>query len=182
MRLTLDKARSIEGWMSDPELEWLAKTSRFCDVIIEFGSYMGRSTRAILDNTKALVFAVDPWDGVYYDKDGNTIPILKPNAYEQFRSNVNEYINSGQLEVLRCRTSNFPPLGEKFADFVFIDADHRYEEVLKDIALARKLVRQGGIIAGHDYIHTQDWPGVQQAVDEEYPEAQKVDSIWWVRV
>jgi len=182
MQLNLDKAKSINGWMSDSELEWLAKTSKFCNIIIEFGCYLGRSTRAIADNTNALIFAVDPWTDEYHDKDGNLIHILVPNSYEQFRANLANHIESGQLEMLRCKSQDFPrDLGEGIADFLFIDADHRYEEVVKDIQLARKLVKKGGIIAGHDYTHHRDWPGVKQAVDEIYPESQKVDSIWWVR-
>jgi predicted alpha/beta hydrolase family esterase len=49
-------------------------------------------------------------------------------------------------------------------DFVFIDADHKYESVKADIAAWLPKVRPGGHIAGHDY-HS-DWPGVQKAVDE----------------
>ena len=35
-------------------------------------------------------------------------------------------------------------------DFVFIDGDHRYEEVLNDIHQYASLVRKGGILCGHD--------------------------------
>ena len=178
--IDIEKAASIKGWMSHIELEWLAKTSRYQDVIIEFGCYLGRSTRAICDNTKALVFAVDPWNGTYYDKDSKPINILVPNAYEQFRVNLNEYIQSEQLQVLRCHSHEFPELGEGFAGFCFLDGDHRYEEVKRDISIAERLVAKGGIIAGHDYTH-KDWPGVKQAVDEIYPEASKVDSIWFIK-
>jgi predicted O-methyltransferase YrrM len=181
MHLNLDRARSIVGWMTDPELEFLAKTARNSDIIVEFGCYCGRSTRAMLDNTKALLFAVDPWVPEYYDKNGKPLNILRPDAYECFRQNVSEYISSGQCEIIRCKSGEFPEIGRGFASFVFIDADHRFEEVIRDIHLARKLVAKGGIIAGHDY-GRDDWPGVKQAVDLIFPESQKVASIWWVKM
>ena len=56
---------------------------------------------------------------------------------------------------------------------IFIDADHDYESVRKDIEFARKV--QTNIICGHDY----NWPGVQQAVNENFDEQiQKVGEMW----
>lgn len=178
--LNLDKALQIKGWMTGPELEWLARTAKKSRIIIEFGCYLGRSTRAIADNTNALIFAVDPWTSEYYDKDGNRIDILVPDSYEQFRANLKDYLESGQVEAIRCKSDEFPNIGEGFADFIFIDGDHRYESVKRDIELAEKLAGKAGIISGHDYIH-EDWPGVKKAVDEKYGEGNVnlVNSIWW---
>jgi hypothetical protein len=44
-----------------------------------------------------------------------------------------------------------------------IDGDHRYHSVADDIELGRVLVRDGGILAGHDWGRS-DWPGVKRAV------------------
>jgi len=41
---------------------------------------------------------------------------------------------------------------DNFFDFVYIDADHRYEEVYKDICEWSKKVKSGGIVSGHDFI------------------------------
>lgn len=164
--------------MTIQELEWLAKRANLATIIVEIGCYCGRSTRAICDNTKALTFAVDPWDGIYFNKDNQPIKILRPDAFDIFNRNLEPYIKSGQLEILRCKSEDFPNIGSNFADFIFLDGDHRYPEVVKDIQLAKRLCAKGGIISGHDYTHS-DWPGVKQAVDEIYPEAKKVESIWW---
>jgi len=49
-------------------------------------------------------------------------------------------------------------------DIVYIDADHSYYSVLKDLEKSRKKVKPGGIISGHDYSpRTQ---GVINAVNE----------------
>lgn len=179
-RLMLERAKAIDGWMSNSELEWLARMAKGKTVIIEFGCYMGRSTRALADNSSGLVFAVDPWTDEYFDKDGKKAKILRTDSYEQFKANLADVIRSGQVEMIRCKSSEFPMIEEGIADFVFIDGDHRYEEVKKDILIAQKLVRFGGVIAGHDYTYVSDWPGVKQAVDEFYPDVNQCDSIWWI--
>lgn len=69
-------------------------------------------------------------------------------------------------------------------DFVFIDADHSYEAVKKDIPNWKKTVRKGGIVSGHDY--SPRHRGVCQAVDEfcaehGYSLNHLPQCIWWVK-
>jgi len=47
--------------------------------------------------------------------------------------------------------------------FVYLDGNHTYDAVLNDLRIWMPKVKNGGIIAGHDYNHIY---GVQQAVDE----------------
>lgn len=47
-------------------------------------------------------------------------------------------------------------------DFVFIDADHRYEGVRMDTLNWSKKVREGGLVAGHDY----NMPAIKKWLDE----------------
>lgn len=49
-------------------------------------------------------------------------------------------------------------------DFAFIDGNHEYEYVLKDIKLYWLKIRAGGFLCGHDY--SGGHPGVTQAVNE----------------
>lgn len=72
---------------------------------------------------------------------------------------------AGKYEVIRSASwdaaVNFP---DASIDFVFVDADHVYESVKKDILAWLPKVKPGGIIAGHDY--NKEHPGVLQAVPE----------------
>ena len=54
---------------------------------------------------------------------------------------------------------------EHEADLVFIDADHREEEVRADILKWLQYICNDGIMAFHDYDHP-NYPGVKIAVDE----------------
>lgn len=69
-------------------------------------------------------------------------------------------------------------------DFVFIDGDHSYEQCKKDILNYAHLVKQGGIVAGHNYHKASNsaHPGVHIAVDEIYGDRVKLeqDFIWYV--
>lgn len=49
-------------------------------------------------------------------------------------------------------------------DFVYIDGNHEYEFVKKDIESWYPKIKTNGLIGGHDYIN--DFPGVIKAVDE----------------
>jgi hypothetical protein len=50
-------------------------------------------------------------------------------------------------------------------DFIYIDADHSYEWVKKDLNNALKKINKNGIIAGHDY-EKNIFPGCFRAVNE----------------
>ena len=49
-------------------------------------------------------------------------------------------------------------------DFVYIDGDHTFDFVMMDIILWAPKVKEGGVIAGHDYYHFRR-AGVIKAVD-----------------
>ena len=70
--------------------------------------------------------------------------------------------------------SQEPIVATKF-DFIYLDADHSYEAVKRDLELAWPLILPGGALAGHDYTICEDRVvdrshyavfGVKQAVDE----------------
>lgn len=55
----------------------------------------------------------------------------------------------------------FGDINEK-VDFVYVDADHDYEPVRKDIRNSYAILKEGGILAGHDLTY----PGVFKAYSE----------------
>jgi hypothetical protein len=69
---------------------------------------------------------------------------------------------------------------EEHLDFVYIDGNHDYEYVKKDIALYYPLVKYGGVFGGHDY---GPWMGVTRAVDEfrtTHSNVQIQFPDWWI--
>src|SRR5262245_48308471 len=58
----LDEALAIPGWMFEAELAWLEEQALERTIIVEIGSWQGRSTKA-LAATPGTVYAVDDWRG-----------------------------------------------------------------------------------------------------------------------
>lgn len=75
-------------------------------------------------------------------------------------------------------------------DLVFVDADHSYEGVKRDIAHWLRKVKPGGWLGGHDYDNADprfDFSGVKRAVDEfgrNFGKRIEGDAnfTWWVRL
>ncbi len=63
--------------------------------------------------------------------------------------------------------------GDRSLDWVYIDADHHYEPVCRDIDAWLPKVKPGGVIAGHDYSGYPGY-GVIQAVAERFTKVE----IW----
>ena len=97
---------------------------------------------------------------------------------------------------------NFPT---GFADLVFIDASHGYDDVKQDIHVALHLIKPGGILCGHDYIkQLEDCDpklvnkysttpsggyegigyGVIKAVNDvlDKPEHKSGTAVWWKKI
>lgn len=174
-QVDISRALTIPGWMSEKELIWLATQAQKFEKIVEFGSFHGRSTRAMADNCDGIIWAVDPWDGNYPLENGDMLQTIDTFCMPQFLGNLREYINIKVIPVRKFSTS-FDLQCQ--VDMVFIDGDHRFDTVVKDIEKAQKLVRNGGIISGHDYSHSL-WTGVKQAVDKLLGTVEIVDTIWF---
>lgn len=68
-------------------------------------------------------------------------------------------------------------------DAVFVDADHSYDGVARDITAWLPKIKPGGVLCGHDF-HSVHWPGVVRAVQELVPIAKPVNvgTIWMLSV
>jgi len=174
----IENALEIKGYMSVAELQWLAERAAESKVIVEIGSYYGRSARALADNTRGKVYCIDPWPGPVLNEYGN-IAISSGNfVFEQFKKNLGDHIQTGKVIFHRGTVEDFP--FEIEPDFVFIDGNHLEKPFRTDLEFANKLVKKG-VISGHDYENT-DWPAVKKVVDETYPEIERKEFIWSVRL
>lgn len=123
-----------------------------------------------------LFFSIDNWSSSVFDtldKEGK--PSSKPAEHNYDLAKERLSIFGERSKVLRMSSQEASEMFRNhYFDFVYIDADHRYEAVRQDLMLWYSKVRPGGIIAGHDYRDgTVDWEsglrsyyGVKQAVDE----------------
>ena len=103
---------------------------------------------------------------------------------EMFRTKTGGYENRVLLLVGKTDVviKHWRDLGMGKVDFVWVDADHEYRQVKKDIYNYLPLINEGGIIGGHDYHCNRAW-GVTQAVNEIFSKDilhLGKDLTWWV--
>jgi len=140
----------------------------------EIGVKDGRMSAALLFSRPYLtLFMVDRWkigpkDEPRSDHDECSFASQTDmdRHYEQAIERTQAYHQRRQvmplesLEAAAC----VPPHTLYFA---FIDADHLYEAVVKDIEAWRHKIKPGGLLCGHDYgRHDKPDFGVTRAVDE----------------
>lgn len=140
-------------------------------VVVELGSWLGSSTRFILQHAiNAKVIAIDHWsnDIKDYGNGGSTDASSDPGIekigtlWETFLVNCWDY--KDRLYPVRAYTQDGLKKLKDYdivADVVYIDASHSYEDVLADITLSRELWPNAQIV-GDDYA----WESVRRAVHE----------------
>lgn len=136
--------------------------------IVEVGTLYGWSTRIfyMFKNEDRLLLAVDNYSW-------NPLGMPPDMHYETARQILQEAIDDGDLQLLRMDSSVFfRSYSGPSPALVFIDSDHDYEAVMRDIEGARQL--KAGTICGHDY----DSPGVVQAVKECGGPSALVGALW----
>ena len=132
---------------------------------VEVGVWKGMSACfmavEIINSGKQIKFdCVDTWD--FVDTSTEISEKQCENLYDIFLSNIEPIRDS--INIVRGvsweMASNYE---DETLDFVFIDAGHDYNSVMKDITNWYPKIKHGGIIAGHDY---HFYVGVYPAVNE----------------
>ena len=99
----------------------------------------------------------------------------------KFLTNLSQNIHN-KLSNIRATPCLLPPnLMMLLLILFFIDGDHSYEGCKADIEAWLPKLREGGVMAGHDYEHPQ-FPGVKKSVDEIFDEVEVFsDMVWLIR-
>ena len=182
--MNIEKAKAISGYMYPEDLVWLAERASSHRRIVEVGSWKGKSTRAMAENTQGIVYAVDTWKG-----SAEHLDLLKDNPEgwlkEEFLRNMEGLDNVRPVQMTSLEAAESFQ-GQRF-DMIFIDAEHHYEAVKADILAWRSLLSPGGLLCGHDYAtNTDNMAGLVAAVDELVPDrsltppvTEWMASIWY---
>jgi len=140
-------------------------------VFVELGAWKGRSTVfmavEIANSGKNIEFySVDHWRGSLEDAHQEDQDVRDGRLYEIFLENIRPVKN-----YVRPICSDSADAAQQFADrsvdFVYIDAEHTYAAVSRDIAAWWPKVKCGGVLAGDDWCTGgRDGLGVRSAVTE----------------
>lgn len=150
--------------------------------LLEIGAYTGESTAIFCQHFKSVI-TIDCFSACNDRLDGKIVFGSMAKIYEAFLERMSGYSNYQLIkktsdEAYRQLTDK--PLPQYF-DVVYIDGDHNYAQVKRDVVNYSSLVKQGGFLTGHDY--SEGYEGVIRAVNESYgqPDAIFLDANWVIR-
>jgi len=146
------------------------ETTKYRPLFLEVGSWVGESALAMLRGCPgAHVTCVDTWKGTDGDMTGELAAKHGDDVWKAFCENTKgQQISAMPGKSVEIAKSWGP--GATPRDLIFIDAEHTYEALKADIEAWWPHLKDGGIMAFHDY-RTSQFPGVTQAIHERFGEA-----------
>lgn len=180
--------------------------------ILEVGTWMGQGSTMIwlhyMPPDSQLV-CIDKWSAYITENDLNAGPSHYIAMNDLSRTAINVSLNAIESatdkNVIVVKADSAQALAlfkENYFDFVYVDGSHYYSNVKADLAIAKRLVKNGGILCGddleiepdiehinlakqgisHDFIADAQGrgfhPGVLLAVSEEIPQHTNYAGFW----
>lgn len=153
--------QSVNGWLSAAEGECLARWARTCaeqhprPVVVELGSYLGRSTALLADTLRqqdAQLWAVDRWSYKKGKMDDRYEKYPKGSYLPEFVQNM---VRLGVMPFIQPVCAFTQDVAKVFEDravhMIFHDASHDHDGVADDVRAWLPKLLLGGIWVHHDY-------------------------------
>jgi hypothetical protein len=160
----------------------LAREHLLCEmpsgsVCAEIGVHEGDFSEQILSIVEPRrLHLIDPWrheeGGRYEDSRygglGQVGQSIMDQRYEKVRERFGELVRNGQVRIHRSPSSSAcDSFEDHYFDWIYLDGNHLYAFVERDLELYYPKVKPGGLITGDDYGARGWWNnGVQKAVDK----------------
>jgi hypothetical protein len=127
--VTEEEARALVNYCSVALIEE--------EFIVELGTFSGGTTKILASSTRATVVTVDNYVGAY-----DPLDIQKDlEPWKNIIQIVGDSAKIGRLWKSKIR-------------FLFVDAGHRYDEVLEDSIAWEPHLEPGAVVAYHDAVET----------------------------
>lgn len=161
-------------------------------ILIEVGSFWGKSAVYLAEAAKLAdkdlrVYCIDVWaarpenNPGLFDPEHGARGHIEPQVHSQHHNSLFEtfahFVDATRLspDPLRIMRMDSLEAAELFRclyaqdrgiHFIFLDDDHEYEHVKRELMVWEPLLSKGGMIAGHDW--TEEFDGVRRAVTEHF--------------
>ncbi|MEM7267929.1 MAG: class I SAM-dependent methyltransferase [Pseudomonadota bacterium] len=140
-------------------LEAMPKGGKVAEIGVAQGAFSAKILSICAPDELVLI---DPWDA--------DIEAYSENSYTAIQRKMAAEIEAGQVTLARGYSGQMVPnYADDYFDWVYVDGAHDYASVKEDLALCARVVKPGGVIAGHDYLRWvsgTDRYGVLEAVNE----------------
>ena len=157
----------------------------------EIGVYKGEFSEILLARSSLhKLYCIDTWqnDAMIWKK------IPEPNKiYENCANRLKKF--GKRVEMIQGESTQVVKQFKQHSlDFIYLDADHTYNAVLKDLQAWYNKVKPGGMFAGHDFYNRYTrksrilYKGVEKALEEFLPQDMVVHLTgsacpsWWIDV
>jgi len=155
---------------NDMIINLISKNARIAEIGVFKGAF-SKFLYEILDPTEFVLIDIFEGEMSSGDQDGNNLETtdlsIEYNQLSEWaKSKDAVHLKKGDSSTI---LSTYP---DHYFDMIYIDGDHSYEGVKKDLEQAIKKVKKNGYIMGHDYEMNMNKAehyyifGVRQAVDE----------------
>jgi predicted O-methyltransferase YrrM len=162
-------AKSVPGYLLENEarfLGFMAACSPAKGVIVEIGSFKGRSTVMLAKVAGHYglgpIIAIDPHThNLSLAHQGTPLP----STYDEFQSSLRTAGVSEHVEVHRAFSTDISSTWDRDIRFLWIDGDHTYEGAKADFDGFSRFVALNGVVALHDALN--NFPGPIRVFVEE---------------
>ena len=176
----MKQTNQIDGWFNYPNaFKFLVDSVPDDGIFVECGAWLGKSSSFLCDYAaeRINIFIVDTWKGSQDELQTTHKLATQTDIYQIFLENMGDRkftpIRKTSLEAV----TDFQ---DESCDVVYIDMEHTYDAVKKDIQAWLPKVKTNGYISGHDYAGYA--PQVKKALHEFFPQnkIKVMDSATWI--
>ena len=122
---------------------------------VEIGVEAGIYSEILLKSNPTLfLISIDAWTAYKGYRD-HTSQSKMDELFRITKERLAPYRDRSEI-VKSFSMDALPLIKDNSLDFVYIDGNHEFKQVVDDVCEWSKKVRPGGIVAGHDYIRRKD--------------------------
>jgi len=142
-------------------------------ICAEIGVRKGINARSILKELNVKkIYLIDPYEFTSFDYFMDYKEVKKI-AHKFFKNDV-------RAEFIKDTSDNAVKFIREKLDFVYIDGNHEYEFVKRDIGNYWKLIKEGGILAGHDFERKDVALAVFEFINKNNLNFDAKGMDWWI--
>ena len=116
-------------------------------ICLEIGSWFGAGSTQIIGKYSKELTCIDHWKGA--DNIEHKSITKQIDVFEYFQENV-KHFGDKVIPIKDSSANACANLENEKFDFIFVDGDHKYTPTKIDINASKRLLKKGGILAGHD--------------------------------
>lgn len=186
MNKQIEQYMGTDIWFNYQNFYRYVSQRRDWNTFVEVGVWKGHSisflASLLRDREDVKIYAVDLFEDTYKWEDEPELRKQVEFVYDIYNAVLDQSKTREMITDMKGLSwemaENFE---EESVDFVFIDADHEYDSVKKDIEAWLPKIRKGGVISGHDYAAHAS--GVISAVNEKFENPVTTpEGVWYKEV